>query len=198
MSRWITVGLVLLTGLAGTALAGQPGLGTAGLGPEPGRTDGPEGSEYGKGGYRYYRTGGAFFVEGLLGAAAVDVEDDASGADQSQTDLIAGAELGYMVEDWLALSAGYARIADQNTDLFSLGMRSHYLVEPFAYYFSLGAELYAPEVGDEKFGLVPGAGAEVMVGERVRVGLGYQHDFVLADQSIGIDRFTARVQVRLK
>ena len=71
MSRWITVGLVLLTGLAGTALAGEPGLGTAGLGPEPGRTDGPEGSEYGKGGYRYYRTGGAFFVEGLLGAAAV-------------------------------------------------------------------------------------------------------------------------------
>jgi hypothetical protein len=190
MSRWISVGLVLLTGLGGPALAVEPGLGGAGFEAEPGRTDGPEGSEYGKGGYRRYRTGGAFFVEGLFGAAAVDVEDF------SQTDLIAGVELGYMVEDWLAFQAGFAHIADQNTNLLSLGMRSHYLLDPFSYYFSLGAELYAPDAGDEQFGVVPGVGAEMMVGERVRVGLGYQHDFVLADQTIGIDRFTARVQFR--
>jgi hypothetical protein len=198
MLRWISVGLVLFAGLGETALAAEPSLGRAGLEPEPGRTDGPEGSEYGKGGYRYARTGGAFFVEGLFGAAAVDIEDDESGAKFSQTDLVAGVELGYMVEDWLAFQAGYAHIADQGTDLFSLGMRSHYLLDPFSYYFTLGAELYAPDVGDAKFGLVPGVGAEMMVGQRLRVGLGYQHDFVLADQSIGIDRLAARVRFELK
>jgi len=185
MSRWIAVGLFLLTGLGRVASA-----------VEPGRTDGPEDSEYGKGGYWRYRTGGAFFVEGFFGAAAVDIENEGPGPDFSQTDLLAGVELGYTVEDWLAVQAGYAHIADQNTGLFLLGMRSQYDMEPFSYYFSLGAELYAPDAGENKFGLVPGVGAEIVLGERVRAGLAYQHDFVLADQSIGIDRFSARLQFR--
>ena len=35
----------------------------------PGRTDGPEGSEYGKGGYHYKAQYGRFYTEGFLGAA---------------------------------------------------------------------------------------------------------------------------------
>jgi len=162
---------------------------------EPGRTDGPEGSEYGAGGYWRYRSGGQFFVEGFFGAAAVDIEDDDAGIDFSETDLLGGVDLGYMVEDWLAFQVGYARIADQNTDLFSLGMRSQYRVDPFGYYFSLGAELYSPERGDDQFGVVPGVGAEMVLGEHLRVGMAYQHDFVLADETIRINRFSARVQV---
>ena len=41
---------------------------------DSGRTDGPEGSEYGKGGYRYWSTGGAYFLEGFVGAAVVDTD----------------------------------------------------------------------------------------------------------------------------
>jgi hypothetical protein len=161
----------------------------------PGRTDGPEGSEYGTGGYGRYRSSGRFFVEGFFGAAAVDIEDEDAGVDFSQTDLLSGVDLGYMVEDWLAFQVGYARIANQNTDLFSLGMRSQYRADPFAYYLSLGAEMYSPERGDDRFGVVPGVGAEMMLGEHLRVGLAYQHDFVLADETIRINRFSARVQV---
>ena len=60
MHRWIW--LVLATGLAVGAGADEP---------EPGRTDGPEGSEYGTGGYRHARTGGDFYVEGFFGSATV-------------------------------------------------------------------------------------------------------------------------------
>ncbi len=177
-------------------LALSIGLGSVAFAVEPGRTDGPEGSEYGTGGYGRHRSGGTFFVEGLFGAAAVGIESPGPAPDFSQTDLLGGVELGYMVEDWLAFQAGLAHIAEQNINLYSLGMRSQYDMQPFSYYFSLGAELYSPDAGDSQFGLVPGAGVEMMLGERLRAGLSYQHDFVLADQSVGIDRFAARVQFR--
>lgn len=184
MFRSIAIALALTAGLA---------LETGAA--EPGRTDGPEGSEYGSGGYWRYRTGGRFFVEGYFGAAAVDIEYDDAAAGFEATDLLGGVDLGYMVEDWLAFQLGYGHIADQGTDLFSLGMRSQYNLEPFSYYLSLGAELYAPDAGDNQFGVVPGVGAEMLLGERVRVGLAYQHDFILADDTIGIDRFSARLQL---
>ena len=176
-------------------LALMAGLALEAAAAEPGRTDGAEGSEYGTGGYWRYRSGGRFFVEGYFGAAAVDIEYDGAAPDFDATDLLGGVDLGYMVEDWLAFQLGYAHIADQATDLFSLGMRSQYNLDPFGYYFSLGAELYAPDQGDTQFGVVPGIGAEMLLGERVRVGLAYQHDFILADETISIDRFSARLQI---
>ena len=50
-----------------------------------------------------------------------------------------------MVEEWLAL--GFARILDQNINLYAGGVRSAYVNRPFNYYFS-HAELYSPEIGD--------------------------------------------------
>jgi hypothetical protein len=32
--------------------------------------------------------------------------------------------------------------------------------------------------------------------DRLRVGLGYQHDFVFSDDNLDVDRFTARVQFK--
>jgi len=183
MLRWTWTALVL-------CLA----VGVGASEPEPGRTDGPEGSEYGKGGYWRYRTAGRFFVEGYFGAAVVDIEDDDTGWDFSETDLITGFDAGYMVDDWLAFQMGYGYISDQKTSLFSLGMRSMYNLEPFNYYFSLGAELYSPDRGDDRFGIVPGVGAEMILSDHLRVGLGFQHDFIFADETISINRFTARVQ----
>jgi opacity protein-like surface antigen len=162
--------------------------------PEPGRTDGPEGSEYGKGGYRYFRMDGKFFVEGYFGAAGVDIEDDDAGVDFSETDLIAGFNAGYMIEDWVGFQLGYGYITDQKINLFSAGMRSSYNMEPFNYYFSLNAELFAPDQGDERFGIVPGVGAELIMSDHLRVGLQYQHDFIFADETISVNRVTAKVQ----
>jgi hypothetical protein len=178
MFRWTW--MVLVLGLAAGAAARES---------EPGRTDGPEGSEYGRGGYGRHFAGGRLFLEGNFGAAAVSVEDS------SRTDLIAGLEAGYRVDDWLAFQIGYGHIAaDSKIDLFSIGMRSAYNLEPFNYYFSLGAELYSPDRGEEKFGIAPGVGAEMVLSDHLRVGLGFQHDFIFADETIGINRFTARVQ----
>lgn len=183
MSRWVCTGLTLILAAGAAAAA------------EPGRTDGPEGSEYGKGGYWRYRTGGRVFIEPYFGAAAVRIDDDENGTEFEQTDLCSGIDVGYMVEDWLAFQLGYGHIHDQDTNLFALGMRSLYQLDPFIYYFSLGAELYSPDSGEERFGVVPGVGAEMMLSDRLRVGLAYQHDFILADEAIGINRFTARVQL---
>ena len=159
---------------------------------DTGRTDGPEGSEYGKGGYRYWRTGGAYYLEGFLGAAIV--EFDGSDLEVSETDLMSGLYGGYMVEDWLAFQLGYGHISDQQTNLFSAGMRSLYDLDPFSYSFSLDAELYSPDVGSSKFGIAPGVGAEMHLNDHLQVGLRFQHDFIFADDNISINRITGRIQ----
>ena len=43
---------------------------------------------------------------------------------------------------------------------------------------------------------MPGVGAEVVVTEWMQLGLSFQRDFVLADDSIGINRFAARLQFK--
>ena len=186
MNRWIWTSIALLA-LAATAGADEP---------EPGRTDGPKGSEYGKGGYRYYRTPGEFYLEGFLGAAQVDTKSEYPDKDFSKTDLMAGFNAGYLIEDWLAFQLGYGHIMNQNTNLFSGGIRSSYNLEPFNYYFSLDAEIYSPNQGTSKFGIVPGAGADVVLHDHLQVGLRYQHDFIFADDNISINRFMARVQFK--
>ena len=156
---------------------------------DSGRTDGPEGSEYGKGGYRYWSTGGAYFLEGFVGAAVVDTD-----LEVSETDLFSGVNAGYMVEDWLAVQLGFGHISDQKTNLFSAGMRSSYDLDPFSYSFSLDTELYSPDVGSTKFGIAPGVGAEMHLSERLHIGLLFQHDFIFADDNISINRFSGKIQ----
>ncbi len=183
MYRWTC--LVLTLGLVAGAGADEP---------EPGRTDGPEGGEYGKGGYRYASTGGDFFVEGFFGSATVEEDGEDMVEGTSETDLISGLNLGYEIEDWLAFQLGYGFIWDQKTNLISGGMRSSYNLQPFSYFFSLDAELYSPVEKSAKFGIVPGVGAELVLRENLRVGLRFQRDFIFADDSISINRFTARLQ----
>ena len=184
MVRWLVLALCLAFGAVG---AKEPG---------PGRTDGPEGSEYGTGGYSNYRTGGEFYVEGFFGSASVDFEGEGVRDNQSETDLISGVALGYMVEDWLAFQVGYGAIQDQNIGLLTAGTRTSSDYLPFSYFFSLDGELFMPDEGENKFAIVPGAGVELLLTEKLRVGLSYQHDFVFANENLDIDRFMARVHFR--
>ena len=155
----------------------------------PGRTNGPEGSEYGTGGYWHNAQYGRFYTEGFLGAATVKREWD------SETNLISGLNVGYMVEEWLAFQVGFARILEQHINLYAGGVRSAYVARPFNYYFSLDAELYSPDADDTRFGIVPGAGVEVILSDHLRAGLRFQRDFIFADDMIRINRFTAKMQV---
>ena len=163
--------------------------------PEPGRTDGPEGSEYGKGGYQNWRTSGRFFVEGTFGAATFDFESEDGTVDESSTDLASGLNLGYMLDNNIGLQLGFSHIAsDPSANLYSIGMRNSLGLEPFNYFFMLDAELYSPDGGSSKFGIAPGVGAEMVLNDKLQVGLRFQHDFIFADDAISINRFTARVQ----
>ena len=117
------------------------------------------------------------------------------GVGSSQTDLVSGLNVGYAMEDWLAFQLGFAQISDQKIRLYSGGVRSAYTTEPFNYFLSLDAELYSPDRGESRFGIVPGAGVEVILHRHLRVGLRFQHDFIFADETIGINRFTAKVQL---
>ena len=184
--RWL-IALLLVIGTGSGVRAGEP---------ESGRTDGSEGSEYGRGGYRHFRTEGRFYVEGLFGAASVVFEpEDGSLPEKTTTDLVSGINGGYLIEDWLGFQLGYSHISgDSPANLFSAGIRNSLNLEPFNYFFTLDAELYSPDGGSDKFGIAPGVGAEMMLHERLQVGLRYQHDFIFSDDAIGINRFTARLQ----
>ncbi len=157
----------------------------------PGRTDGPVGSEIGKGGYRLASTPGTWSLAPFLGAAIVEPEDD-----DSETDLMYGLNVGWRTEDWLGVHASYAFIQDQEISLFGVGVRNILEYEPFNYHLSLDAELYVPGEGDTRFGIAPGAGAEVLLTDNLSLGLQYQRDFIFADEPIGINRFTAKVGLR--
>lgn len=160
------------------------------------RTDGPEGSEIGHGGYPW-QTSGQLYIEGMFGAAVIDIEPEGGGEDISQTDLISGVSVGYLMEDWLGFQVGYGYIGgDQKTSLYTAGVRNLLNYEPINGFLSLDAELYSPDAGDTRFGIAPGVGAEVMLNQHLRAGLRYQHDFIFADDNISINRFSASLQFR--
>ena len=96
------------------------------------------------------------------------------------------------MDEWLGIQAGYAYLSDRNMSIISLGSRFAYVFAPFVYHVSLNAGLYAPEQGDRNFGLAPGAGIDIILHERVRIGLDYKHDFVFSDnRTTDIDRVYA-------
>ncbi len=184
---WLVAGALLTLGTAGWAAE-----------PESGRTDGPEGSEIGTGGYTSYRSLGQFYVEGFFGSASVEIEPPGTGGKEiSNTDLLAGLSLGYMVEDWLAVQVGYAQIdADDKIGLYSIGMRNSVNTEPFSYFFSFDAEIFSPDSGDSHFGLVPGVGADLVLHENIQLGVRAQRDFIFSDDNITATRFSARLQFK--
>ena len=195
MLRWTTIAMLALATAASAADSGRrstpPSLVL--YAAEPGRTDGPEGSEYGRGGYGRFRSEGQLYVEGHLGSATVSTEYE-NGLETEETDLFTGLYVGYQIENWLGFQVGYARIANQDAHLLSAGTRSVFDASPFAYYLAIDAEIYAPTTGDSYFALAPGIGAEVGLNDRLHVGLHLQRDIIFADDSIDVNRLSAKVR----
>jgi len=101
-------------------------------------------------------------------------------------------DLGVELDQWLGVQAGYAYLSDRDMSIFSLGSRFGYTFEPFVYHASLDAGLYAPEVGERNFGIAPGAGIDIVISDRVRLGLNYKHDFIFTDnETTDMDRVYA-------
>ena len=195
MLRWTTIMMLALATAAAAADSERPSTPPSLFlyAADPGRTDGPEGSEYGKGGYGRFRSEGQLYVEGYLGSATVSTEYE-SGLETQETDLFTGLYVGYQIENWLGFQVGYARIANQAAHLISAGTRSVFDASPFAYYLAIDAEIYAPAGRDSHFAVAPGVGAEVGLNETLHVGLHLQRDIIFADDSIGINRLSAKIR----
>ena len=141
-----------------------------------GRTDGPESSEYGTGGYPYGGPGGRLYVSPAFGSGIFDGLES-----NSRSGLLYGLDIGYERDGWIGIQGSYTYLADRNLSIYGVGARLAYPTEPFVYYLSTHAGLYSPEEGDRHFGIAPGAGIDIVVSERVRLGLNYRHDFIFQD-----------------
>jgi hypothetical protein len=177
--KTITRILLLLLGFA--TLAGAQATG---------RTDGPEKSEYGKGGYPFGGRVGRFYVTPAFGSGFFDAPQRGA-----QTGLLYGLDLGYEMDEWVGLQGSYHYLTDRDVSLFGLGSRFTYRRLPFAYHVSVQAGLYAPRAGSRDFGLAPGAGVDVVLHERLQVGLGFRRDFIFSDARSRLSRVYATVGV---
>ncbi|MFT5367377.1 MAG: opacity protein-like surface antigen [Candidatus Latescibacterota bacterium] len=155
---------------------------------QTGRTDGTEESEFGKGGYPFSGPASRFYLNTSFGSAFFKTP----GLGNTQTGFLYGVDLGFEMDQWLGVQVGYTYLSDRDMSIFSLGSRFAYTYEPFIYHVSLSAGLYDPEIGSQNFGLAPGAGIDIKVNDRVRLGLDYKHDFIFTDNiTTDIDRVYA-------
>ena len=155
---------------------------------QTGRTDGPEQSEFGKGGYPFGGKLNRVYLNAAFGSGFFQTP----GLGNTRTGFLFGADVGYEMDQWLGIQAGYAYLSDRDLSIFSIGSRFAYTFEPFSYHVSLDAGLYSPETGERNFGLAPGAGIDIIVSDRVRLGLDYKHDFIFTDnQTTDMDRVYA-------
>lgn len=147
---------------------------------ERGRTDGPEGSEYGKGGYSTARGDGPFSLQLEWGAAVTEgVSERHDGPP-----LYTGLTLTFWGEEWLGLDLS-------GTYLFD-GQRLNVVAGPrfrtWGYSVSLHLSLKAGVInipdeelsgdGTVRFGLVPEVGGDFYIdeGQHLWVGLAYSPD----------------------
>ncbi len=144
---------------------------------QTGRTDGTEESEFGKGGYPFAGQANRFYLNTSFGSGFFKTP----GLTGTQTGFLYGIDLGFEMDQWLGVQAGYTYLSDRDLSIFSLGSRFAYTYEPFVYHVSLSAGLYDPKTGSTNFGLAPGAGVDIIVNDRVRLGLDYKHDFIFTD-----------------
>ncbi len=136
-----------------------------------GRTDGPEGSEYGQGGYD--AGVGGVYIQANFGA--VVVADSATSADD--TYLTGGFAIGMTRDDWVSIEAG-ADFFDPNNGstvtLINIGAKFRALYDPLAFYFSLKPGITLDRI--DSFRLTPGVGADLYATDHLSLGLAFDYD----------------------
>ena len=155
-----------------------------------GRTDGPEKSELGKGGYPFGGQTGHVFLTPSFGSGFFEVPGRGE-----QTGLLYGLDLGYEMDEWIGLQGSYAYLTDRRMSIFGVGSRFTCRRLPFAYDLFVQPGLYAPRGGARNFGLASGVGISVIPHERVQVGIHYAHDAIFSDTRSHLDRVYATVGV---
>lgn len=159
---------VLVSALAPSVALAQP----------RGRTDGPEGSEYGKGGYSG-ASDGQFGLTFDWGAAVVP---DAGDADDPP--LFVGATATYGASDWIALDLSGAYLIGAERFNLVLGPKFRTWGGPLTFSAGLQAGAIFLDNDQLRFGLVPKAGIELGIGdnENILAGLNYALDIPLSGE----------------
>lgn len=151
---------------------------------ERGRTDGPEGSEYGKGGYQDLN-GGQFSLEFNWGAA-INEETSPEGAPEGPP-LFLGVTGSFWGDDWYQLDFTGVYVLDGGRFDLLVGPRFRTYGYPLSLHAGLKAgAIFIPEVG-VRFGLSPQVGADLLVGNRddIILGLAYALDIPLPARADG-------------
>ncbi len=168
---------MIRTGLwASAAAAAVLGFSAASLAQSRGRTDDPEGSEYGKGGYQ--RIGGAQqFSLAFDWGAAVESDTRRYGG----APLFFGLTASYWMTDWFLLdaSANYL-LSSKKFDLL-LGPRFRTVTWPISFVVGLKAGPIFFNDNSVRFGIAPQAGFDLMLERHVILGLSYEPDIPLGD-----------------
>lgn len=146
-----------------------------------GRTDGPEGSEYGKGGYS--RVSESRFSLELNWGAAFAAE--LSRMDRGRPPLFVGATASFWGADWYQFDISGAYVLQNEQLNVLVGPR----FRTYGFPLSLNAGLKAGAfiVPDEgfRFGISPQVGVDMLLAsERVVLGLGYALDIPFAEHGI--------------
>ena len=163
---------------------------------ERGRTDGPEGSEYGKGGYSSARGDGRLSLQLDFGAGVTpNVSEQNDGPP-----LFAGLTLTYWGEDWLGLDVSGAYVVDGQRINVLAGPRFRTWGSPLSFHLSVKAGvMHIPDEdrsGDDgtiRFGLAPEVGVDFALdrNEHLTAGLAYSPDIPIGggevSQRIGMN-----------
>lgn len=139
-------------------------------------TDGPEGSEYGKGGYG--DNSGNFSLEFNWGAATVEDETlkDGTIIKADGTPLFVGITGAFWMDDWFQLEiSGQTLLINGNTNIL-VGPRFRTAAYPVSFSAGLKAGVILVEDVGARFGISPQLGADIFLADRYLLGLGYATD----------------------
>ena len=141
-----------------------------------GRTDGPEGSEIGHGGYT--SAGGGKFSLALNWGASIQENAPLSGA-VARAPLFVGVTGSYWADELLILELSGQYLFNNNRVNLLVGPKARTGFYPISLYiaFKAGA-IFIPNVG-LRFGISPEIGADVLIRSKATLGLGYAPDFAI-------------------
>lgn len=150
-----------------------------------GRTDGPENSEFGRGGYEAPGAAGPFSLEADWGASV-----QGSGT-STGSPLFAGLTLSYWASDWFLLDVtGNYLWNNRNIDAL-IGPRCRTATYPVSFSLGLkaGVMFLANPPGSglppaARFGLAPQVGADILLSRHLYLGLNYAIDIPVGDGDI--------------
>ncbi len=148
-----------------------------------GRTDGPEGSEFGKGGYeRIGGLSGRFSLELNWGAAVEGSSNEGFKTDGAP--IFIGGTATYWAWDWFLLDVSGAYIVQSKKGEVLVGPRFRTLLFPVGLSVGLKAgPIFIPNLGT-RFGISPQAGLDLVLAEHFVLGLMYAPDIAIGSGGV--------------